>query len=133
MKVNLIVDDSQSKEGYENIALNPEGINGIPDSACKELMVDNVLELLPVQMTATVLKKLRKGGTLEIRSPDAQEIFRQFAIGSVDFENTSSLLTGGRARMSTLGQTRSLLESNGLQIEFAALNGVYYRITARRS
>ena len=116
MKVNLIVDDSQSKEGYENIALNPEGINGIPDSACKELMVDNVFEFLPAQMTATVLKKLRKGGTLEIRSPDAQEIFRQFAIGSVDFENTSSLLTGGRARMSTLGQTRSLLESNGLQI-----------------
>ena len=71
MKVNLIVDDSQSKEGYENIALNPEGINGIPDSACKELMVDNVLEFLPEQMTATVLKKLRKGGTLEIRSPDA--------------------------------------------------------------
>ena len=133
MKVNLIVDDSQSKEGYENITLNPEGINGIPDSACKELMVDNVLEFLPEQMTATVLKKLRKGGTLEIRSPDAQEIFRHIAIGSVVFENTSSLLTGGRARMSTLGQTRSLLESNGLQIEFAALNGVYYRITARRS
>lgn len=133
MKVNLIVNEEHSKEGYENIPLNQAGVEGIPDSACKELMVDNVLEFIPEQMSAILLKKIRKGGSLEIRSPDAQEIFRQVHIGSLGFEDASALLTGGRARMSTLGQTRHFLESNGLEVEFAALNGAFYRITARRS
>jgi len=132
MKVNLVVNQENLKEGYENIPLNEDGIGGIPDSACKELMIDNVLEFIPEQMTTAILKKIRKGGVLEIRSPDAQEIFRQFQVGSLDFEETSSLLTGGRARMSTLGQTRHFLESNGLHIEFAGLNGPFYRITAKR-
>jgi len=132
MKVNLIVNQEHSKEGYDNIPLNQEGVEGIPNSACKELMVDNVLEFIPEQMATTLLKKLRKGGVLEIRSPDAQEIFRQFHIGSLGFEDASSLLTGGRSRMSTMNQTRSFLESNGLEIEFAGLNGPFYRITAKR-
>jgi len=132
MKVNLIVNQEHSKDGYENIPLNQEGIGSIPDSACKELMVDNVLEFIPEQFAVNILAKLRKGGVLEIRSPDAQEIFRQFQIGSMGFEDTSSLLTGGRTRMSTLSQTRSFLESNGLEVRFAALNGPFYRITAAR-
>jgi hypothetical protein len=132
MKVNLITDQEHAKEGYDNIPLNQEAVERIPDSACKEIMVDNVLEFIPEQTATILLKKMRKGGVLEIRSPDAQEIFRQFHIGSLGFEDASSLLTGGRARMSTLNQTRSFLESNGFEIAFAGLNGPFYRITAKR-
>ena len=132
MKVNLIVNQERLKEGYENIPLNDDGIGSIPDSACKELMIDNVLEFVPEQVAEIILKKMRKDGVLEIRSPDAQEIFRQFQIGAMNFEDTSSLLTGGRNRMSKLGQTRHFLESNGLEIQFAGMNGPFYRITAKR-
>jgi|GEM_PF-3135943 len=133
MKVNLIINEDRMKEGYENIPLNETSIVGIPDSACKELMIDNVFEFIPEQLAPTILKKIRKGGTLEIRSPDGEEICRQLQVGSLGFEDASSLLTGGRARMSTLAKTRSLLESEGLTIEFAGLNGAFYRITAKRS
>jgi hypothetical protein len=133
MKINLIINEEHSKEGYENILLNQERLEGIPDSACKEIMIDNVLEFVPENVAGVILKKIRKGGVIEIRSPDAQEIIRQLQIGSLSFEDTSMLLTGGRTRMSTLSQTRSFLELNGLQIEFAAINGPFYRITARRA
>ena len=63
---------------------------------------------------------------------DAEEIMRQLQIGSINFEEASALLTGGRARMSTLSQTRSFLELNGLHVEFAGMSGPYYRITAKR-
>ena len=132
MKVNVIVSEEQRKEGYENVSLNQEGIESIPDSGCKELMVDNVLEFVPEEIAIILLAKIRKGGVLELRSPDAQEIFRQFHIGSLNFEETSALLTGGRVRMTTLHQVRKFLESRGLQIEFASFNGPFYRITARR-
>jgi hypothetical protein len=132
MKVNLIVQQEHSKEGYANIPLNQEGVAGIPDSACKELIIDSVLEFVPENMATMILKKIRKGGVLEIRSPDAEEIMRQLQIGSINFEEASALLTGGRARMSTLSQTRSFLELNGLHVEFAGMSGPYYRITAKR-
>jgi hypothetical protein len=132
MKVNLIINEDRMKEGYENVPLNDASVEGIPDSACKELMIDNVFEFIPEHLTPTILKKIRKGGILEIRSPDGEEICRQLQVGSLSFEDASSLLTGGRARMSTLARTRSLLESKGLKIEFAGINGAFYRITAKR-
>ena len=132
MKVNLIVSEEQRKEGYENVSLNQEGIESIPDSGCKELMIDNVLEFAPEEIATILLAKIRKGGALEIRSPDGQEIFRQFQTGSLNFEDVSALLTGGRVRMTTLHQVRNFLESNGLEIEFASFNGPFYRVTARR-
>ena len=133
MKINLVINEENSKEGYENIPLNQEGVAGIPDSACKELMIDNVFEFVPENVAGVILKKIRKGGVIEIRSPDAQEIIRQLQIGSLDFQNASDLLTGGRARMSSLEKARSFLELNGLDIEFAGINGAFYRITARRT
>ena len=132
MKVNLIVTQEQLKDGYENVPLNEEAINSIPDSACKELMIDNVLEFIVLKNMTTILKKIRKGGVLEVRSPDAEEIFRQCSIGAINFDDASSLLSGGRMRMSTLGQTRAFLESSGLHGEFAGMNGAFYRITAKR-
>ena len=132
MKVNIITAQEQSKQGYTNVTLTPDGLKGIPDSACNELMVDNVLEFAPENVGEALVKKVRNGGVMEIRSPDAQEVMRQYQLGSVSFEEASILLAGGRARISTLDQTRSFLESNGLHVEFAGLNGAYYRITAKR-
>ena len=132
MKVNLITAQEHSKEGYTNVPLIQEALQGIPDSACHELMVDNVLEFIPEDASVSLVKKIRKGGVVDIRSPDAREIMRQYHLGSVSFEEASSLLAGGRARISTLAQTKSFLESNGLHVDFAGLNGAFYRITATR-
>jgi len=132
MKVNLIVNEQGSKEGYENVPLNDQGMSSIPDSACKELMVDNVLEFMDKSSVDIVLKKLRKHGVLEIRSPEAEEICRQLQIGSIGLDEASSLLSQGRMRMTTLGETKSFLESQGMEIQFAGINGPFYRITARR-
>ena len=132
MKVNIITAEEHSREGWTNVPLTPDALKGIPDSACNELMVDNVLEFVPEDIGASLTKKVRKGGVMEIRSPDAQEIMRQYHLGSVSFEDASVLLSSGRARISTLDQTRAFLESSGFHIEFAGLNGTYYRITATR-
>lgn len=132
MKVNLIVSEEGAKTGYENVPLNEQEVSAIPDSACKELMVDNVLEFVNREVVDVVLKKLRKNGLLEIRSPEAEEICRQLQIGSIGLDEASGLLSGGRLRMTTLNDTKSFLESRGMEIQFAGINGPFYRITARR-
>ena len=95
MKVNLIINEDRMKEGYENIPLNETSVEGIPDSACKELMIDNVFEFIPEQLAPTILKKIRKGGTLEIRSPDGEEICRQLQVGALGFEDAFLPSNGG--------------------------------------
>jgi len=132
MKVNLLIDEKNSKDGYENIPLQQQSIDSVPDSACKEMMADNVLEFVTKEVLQILIKKIRRGGTLEIRSPESQEICRQYQIGALDFDETSDLLTGGRVRLTTLSQTRELLEGAGFQVQFAGINGPFYRITATR-
>jgi hypothetical protein len=132
MKVNFITSQEGQREGYENMFVSPASVSSLPDGGCKAMVLDNVVEFMTEESFLLLLKKVRHGGVVEIRSPDALEVAKRMYHGRVTLSDASSLIAAGKNRLTTLSEVKSNLENNGLRVEFAALHDTQYVLKAAR-
>ena len=132
MKINLVIQESQFLDGYDNHIIGPDIFEKIPDAICTEILMIDSLDYAPPETLAIVVKKLRHGGVLQIVSTDLFEICRSVFLGLVPMEQCNLHLTNGRLKLVPAMQVKQQLEELGLQIQEIAMKSIKYDIKAQR-
>ena len=132
MNVNIIIDQSKALPDFENVLLINENLSAIPDSACNNIRLDNVIDFMSDKQMGTLLQKIRHNGSIDIKSTDAMTIISQMHIGSIEFDKGSPLLSSGRLRLTSAPFVKDSLEKQGFIVEFAGVGKTEYQVIAKR-
>ena len=90
MNVNVVMtEDAPVIDNHQNFLINQ--LEGVPQSACKSLVLNGNLGYLTDMQFKTVLTKIRKGGVISITASDVMEIATALCWGKIDVNTFSSL------------------------------------------
>ena len=130
MNVNVVMtEDAPVIDNHQNFLINQ--LEGVPQSACKSLVLNGNLGYLTDMQFKTVLTKIRKGGVISITASDVMEIATALCWGKIDV-NTFSSLTSNMHKQYCLMDIKNILEHNGYVVETASIQDLVFHIRAKR-
>lgn len=133
MNINLIASatDTSPPPNYENILI--ANIDQVPTSACTNLIIDNVLNKLTKQQLELLISKIRHGGTITIRSPDAMEMAKALYWNRINLDKFISL-TANTVTQHSMLELKTFFEQRGYSIDIANVdtNTLFFNIKAKR-
>tara|TARA_R100000008_G_scaffold47487_2_gene28117 strand:+ start:4122 stop:4523 length:402 start_codon:yes stop_codon:yes gene_type:complete len=132
MKINLVIQESQFLDGYDNHIIAPDTFEKIPDAVCTEILMIDSLDYIPPDTLGVIVRKLRHGGVLQIVSTDLFEICRSIFLGLIPMEQCNLHLTNGRLKLVPAMQVKQQLEGLGLEVKEMAMKNIKYDIKAQR-
>ena len=130
MNVNVVMtEDAPMVDNHQNFLVNQ--LEGVPQSACKSIVLNGNLGYLTDMQLKAVLTKIRKGGVISITASDAMEIATALCWGKIDI-NTFSSLTSNMQKQYGLMDVKHILEHNGYVEETATIQDLAFHIRAKR-
>jgi hypothetical protein len=132
MKLNIITEESQKIENYNNVTIqnNQVSLIDISDGECEEVLISNA-NLLATQSLFAVIKKVGIGGSLKINGVDLNMMCRQTINQMVKDSEVSSIIENSKCIV-PVKIIEQILTSNGFDVETTTLQGIQYRICATR-
>jgi hypothetical protein len=132
MKLNIITEESQKIENYNNVTIqnNQVSLIDISDGECEEVLISNA-NLLATQSLFAVIKKVGIGGSLKIHGVDLNMMCRQTINQMVKDSEVSSIIENSKCIV-PVKIIEQILTSNGFDVETTTLQGIQYRICATR-
>ena len=132
MKLNVITEESQKIQNYNNITIqnNQASLIDISDGECEEVLISNA-NLLTTQSLFGVIKKVGIGGSLKIQGVDLNMMCRQTVNQMVKDSEVSSIIENSKCIV-PMKVIEGILTSNGFNVETATLQGIQYQICATR-
>ena len=122
MKINLIrsiSDNPPDVTEHNNIAIDQ--IDGIGNSICQSLILQDVLQYISLEQLKILLNKMRHGGAITIHCVDMFEVAKALYWGTIDVDRLSSLISGAISYHSVI-TIKSFLEQQRYIIEEAHVN-----------
>lgn len=122
MKINLIrsiSDNPPNVAEHDNVVIDQ--IDGIGNSICQSLILQDVLQYISLEQLKILLNKMRHGGAITIHCVDMFEVAKALYWGTIDVIGLSSLISGAISYHSVI-TTKSFLEQQGYIIEEAHVN-----------
>lgn len=146
MKVHIHINEQDSLGGYTNICVgqvdnrNAELDKHVDDAEATEIVLNNVLEFVPLTELADFLEqivgKLRHDGTLIITGTDAYSVSKDYVAYKMNIEDFNILIHGApRTKTATLtlhGMVNFLQKDFGLTIVRKSLEKYDYVVEAKR-
>lgn len=142
MKVNLILEESKTLNGYENINLGKVGRSDISpevdDASATEILAHHVLQVCPLPQIEVVLtswfKKLRLGGKLSVAGTEVYSVSREYNYGRIGLSEFNKLMYASH-NCSALNSEDivDVLEKLGLKVTKKRLEGFYFVVEGERT
>lgn len=133
MKLNIITDNSQRIENYNNIAIVNGDVNllDVSDGECENVILSSC-NLLDFSCLTNCIKKVSVGGQLNLQGLDLRMFCRQVMDQAVREEEASTLIQLSKTVIPARSMCQ-ILSSQGFEIETMNINGAYYQICAKRN
>lgn len=133
---------NEERDNVKKIDINTLSIDSyIDDGELEEIIIDNMLDCVPITQTLNILnkliKKVKHGGTIIINGIDAYLVAKAFVEMKISIEEFNVLLHGtDREIQRTLGLTCSgvsnFLSESGLKIIHRRIDSFQYSVKAAR-
>jgi len=132
MKLNVITEESQKIQNYNNVTIqnNQASLIDVSDGECEEVLISNA-NLLTTQSLFGVIKKVGIGGNLKVQGVDLNMMCRQTVNQMVKDSEVSSIIENSKCIV-PMKVIEGILASNGFNVETATLQGIQYQICATR-
>lgn len=103
-------------------------------ASCAKIELDDKLDFCDYfdESLATIISKLRHGGTISLVGSDLTEISRGLTTGHLELPKALTLLYGGRHSISTLSAIVEKLQGHGLKVMQKRCNDYKYYVVATR-
>ncbi len=127
-------DETQDIKNPDISSLTIDDIKKLEDSICTELYAGVVLDyyINRNEVLTMLVKKIRYGGKLILYGTDLLCVAFSFSSGSINSQQASDTLYGGKQSTSSMEHMCELLKSMGLNILTTNLINDRYTITAQR-
>lgn len=112
MKLNIIINETQKREDYENIT--PDQLPSIVDAAYEDIELNNIIEFNP-QILPAAISKLRRGGRLKLNIIDIHKLIGNTHNRLMTLPDFSQTLAGRNVFFAP-DELKALVQQHGLQI-----------------
>ena len=132
MKLNIIKEESQKIQNYNNVTIqnNQASLIDVSDGECDEVLISSA-NSLTTQSLFEVIKKVAIGGSLKIEGVELNMMCRQMVNQMVKDSEVSSIIESSKCIV-PIKVVEGILTSNSFEIETATLQGIQYQICATR-
>ncbi len=128
MKVNILLNEAEKMEGYENIP--PQNIQSLIDGSCELLECNSLLELNP-NIFQSLLPKVRHGGIISLTILDIHRAVHNLYNKIINTQEFSQILNG-RNMVLSLEDLKGIVAQTELDIVNIDHVNYIYSVQLRR-
>lgn len=132
MKLNIITQDSQRIDNYNNVSVINGEVNflDVSDGECEEVLISDCSSL-SVNSISTCMKKVSINGKIKLQGVDLRLLCRQTINQMIPEEDASRIIETSKTIIPMTNLARMVSDS-GFEIDSANINGVRYQVWATR-
>jgi hypothetical protein len=132
MKLNIITQDSQRIDNYNNVSVINGEVNflDVSDGECEEVLISDCSSL-SVNSISTCMKKVSINGKIKLQGVDLRLLCRQTINQMIPEEDASRIIETSKTIIPMTNLAR-MVSASGFEIDSANINGVRYQVWATR-